>query len=259
MKTFNILAIGDIVGPETVGYLKERLWKYRKENNIALTIVNAENACVGNGLDTVSADTLLTCGADVITSGNHIWRKRDIRRYLDETPAVLRPLNYPSDAPGNGYIKYSAEGKIFLVANVLGIIYLDPLECPFLSVERMLEKENGNYDYAVLDIHAEATSEKIALARYFDGKINIIFGTHTHVATADEQILTNGTGYISDIGMSGPVNSVLGIKTECIIEKLKGKLPVKFDIAEGEIEVSGALFTLDGDSGRTAAVQRIKI
>lgn len=259
MKLFNIMAVGDVVGPNAVDYIRERLWKFRGENDISLVIVNAENACVGNGLDSAAAEILLSSGADVLTSGNHIWRKREIRSYLDETPEVIRPANYPENSPGNGYVKYTADGKVFLIINVLGVIYMEPLDCPFAAVEKILIKEKGNYDYAILDIHAEATSEKIAMARYFDGKLNVIFGTHTHVTTADEQILPNGTGYITDLGMSGPVNSVLGIRNDVIIEKLKDKLPVKFEIAGGDIEANCAVFTIDEETHRVVKVRRVKL
>ena len=258
-KYFNVMAVGDVVGPTTVEYIKNRLWKFRQENDISLVVLNAENACVGNGLDSTAAKILLASGADVLTSGNHIWRKNEIRSYLDQTTEVLRPANYPASSPGNGYVKYSADGKIFLIMNVLGVIYMEPLDCPFTTVEKILDKEKGNYDYAMLDIHAEATSEKIALARYFDGRINVIFGTHTHVTTADEQVLPEGTGYITDLGMCGPIDSTLGIKNECILEKLKNKLPVKFEIAGGEIEANCTVFTIDEEIQRVVKVRRVKL
>jgi len=259
MSTIQILAIGDIVGPAAVDHIKQKLWKYRSENNIALVVANAENACTGNGLDPEAAQAILDSGVDVITSGNHIWQKKSIYETLDEKQEILRPLNYPAGCPGNGYIKYLAEGKIYLVMNVMGIIFTEPLDCPFNAVEEILKKESGNYDYTVLDVHAEATSEKIALAYYFDGRINVVFGTHTHVATADEQILPNGTGYITDIGMTGPINSALGIKTECIIDKLKNKLPTKFEIAQNEIECNCVLFALDTDLNCVVKVSRVKL
>ena len=259
MSIINILAIGDIVGPAAVDYIKQKLWKYRSDNNIALVVANAENACTGNGLDPASAQIILENGVDVITSGNHIWQKNSMKPYLDEKPEILRPANYPAGCPGNGYIKYLAEGRIFLVMNVMGIIYTEPLDCPFDAVDEILKKESGSYDYTVLDVHAEATSEKYALANYFDGRINVVFGTHTHVATADEQVLPNGTGYITDIGMTGPINSILGIKPECIIEKLKYKMPTKFEIAQNDIECNCALFALDTDLNRVTKVSRVKL
>ena len=252
----NVLALGDVVGPRAVEYLKQHLWNLRRERNISLAVVNGENACVGNGLDAASAKQLLASGADVITSGNHIWHKKDIKDFLNDTDSLIRPANYRATTPGSGYMKINAEGYVFLVINIMGVVYMDPLENPFYTVERILDYERGRYDFAVLDIHAEATSEKYALARYFDGRVHIMFGTHTHVQTADEQILEKGSGFICDVGMTGPHDSVLGIRNECIIEKLMTNLPVKFEIAEGEIKANGAIFSLDADSGRVADVER---
>lgn len=259
INEMKILAVGDVVGPEAVAALSEKLRKYKSDNNICFTVVNGENASVGNGIDTQSAKQIIEAGADVITTGNHVWKKRDIRTFLDDSSQIVRPVNYPSSAPGNGYTKLNIDGYIFLVINVLGTVYLEPLDNPFMSVSKVLANEEGKYDFAVLDIHAEATSEKIALANYFDGRINIIFGTHTHVTTADERIFPRGTGYITDLGMSGPVDSVLGVKTDCIIEKFTTMLPVRFELASGDIEINGAVFTLDTSSGRITDVRRVKI
>ncbi|MBE6612498.1 MAG: YmdB family metallophosphoesterase [Ruminococcaceae bacterium] len=255
---FKVLAIGDVVGPAAVKYIKETLWGFRKANEINMVVCNAENAAVGNGLDPQSADTLLAAGCDVLTGGNHIFRKKEIRRYLEYSRTLIRPANYPYGTPGNGYTFADIDGYRVLVINVLGNIYLDPLACPFGTVDRILEREAGRFDFAVLDIHAEATSEKIAMGRYFDGRIHIIYGTHTHVATADTTILPRGTGYVTDLGMSGPPDGVLGIRADIIIEKMRTKLPVKFELAEGAPEVNGVVFTLDKSTGKAAAVERVK-
>lgn len=255
---FKMLAIGDIVGPEAVKYVSERLWSIRKRQSIDMVVCNAENAAVGNGLDPQSADKLIASGCDVLTGGNHIFRKREIRQYLDNTETLIRPANYPAGTPGNGYTTVNIDGYKVLVINVLGTIYLEPLACPFATVERILDREAGQYDFAVLDIHAEATSEKIALGRYFDGRINVVYGTHTHVATADTVILPRGTGYVTDLGMSGPPDGVLGVRADIIIDKLTKKLPVKFELAEGSTEVNGVVFTLDSTSGKVVSVERIK-
>lgn len=257
MNNFKILAIGDIVGQEAVKYVSEKLWAYRKANGVNMVVCNAENAAVGNGLDAQSADALLSAGCDVLTGGNHSFRRREIRAYLENSSAVIRPANYPYGTPGNGYTTVNIDGWRVLVINVLGTIYLEALACPFGTVERILEREEGRYDYAVLDIHAEATSEKIAMARYFDGKINVIFGTHTHVPTADTMILPRGSGYVTDLGMTGPNDGVLGVRADIIIEKLRRKLPVKFEIADGATEVQAVLYTLDTSSGKVTAVERV--
>ena len=258
MSLSRILTIGDIVGPQTVEHLVRRLWDFRRSNDINLTIANGENACIGNGLDAPTSKLLLSSGVDIITSGNHIWHKRDIREYLDSTDAVIRPANYRTTTPGSGYTKITVDGYVYLIINIMGVVYMDPLDNPFFIVDRILNHESGHYDFSVLDIHAEATSEKLAMAHYFDGRINIMFGTHTHVATADERILPRGSGYITDLGMCGPVNSVLGIRPEIIIEKLMTNMPVRFEIADGPIEACGAVFTLDIESKRITSVERVK-
>ena len=255
-RNFRILALGDVVGPEAVKYLSSTLWSYRKEHNINMVVCNAENSAIGNGLDPQSADKLLASGCDILTGGNHIFRKKEIRSYLDSSLEVIRPANYPIDAPGSGHTTISIDGYRVLVINILGVVFMEPLACPFATIDRILEREEGRYDFAALDIHAETTSEKIALARYFDGKINCIFGTHTHVATADEQILPRGSGYITDLGMTGPSESVLGIRSDIIIEKMRTKLPVKFELATGNIKSNGAIFELD-INGKCVSVERI--
>ncbi len=255
---FRILAIGDIVGPAAVKYVSEQLWSFRKKNSIDMVVCNAENAAVDNGLDPQSADKLIASGCDVLTGGNHIFRKREIRQYLESSDTLIRPANYPVGTPGNGYTTVNIDGYRVLVINVLGTIYLEPLACPFGTVDRILEREDGRYDFAVLDIHAEATSEKIALGRYFDGRISVVYGTHTHVATADTTILPRGTGYVTDLGMSGPPDGVLGVRADIIIDKLTKKLPVKFELAEGAPEVNGVIFTLDKSSGKAVSVERVR-
>lgn len=241
-----ILAIGDVVGPAAIEYLSERLWKMRDKFALDLIAVNGENASIGNGLSRADAEALLAAGADVITTGNHVWQKFDLRDYLDDSPYIVRPANYPAANPGSGSTIIDAAGRRVLVMNVAGVVYGEPLADPFEAVEHMLKYNEGRYDLSVLDIHAETTSEKMALARYFDGRINVIWGTHTHVQTSDAQILPGGTAFITDLGMTGPKDSILGVKSELIIRKLRTHMPVKFEIAGGEVRGEGAIFTLDG-------------
>ncbi len=254
-----ILAIGDIVGPQAIEALGGWLRNYKSQQGIDLAVVNGENASVGNGIDVNSAKAILDAGADVITTGNHVWHKREIRSFLDDSPQIVRPANYPDAVPGVGYTVVDAGGYRCLVINVLGTTFMEPLSCPFATVERILDRQSGRYDFAVLDIHAEATAEKIALASYFDGRIAVIFGTHTHVQTADERILPKGSGFITDLGMTGPTDSALGVKLECVIEKLTTHLPVRFELAEGPVEICGALFIYDLDLGRVVKAERIRI
>ena len=254
----NILCIGDVVGSEAVAYLSNHLWQKRSELGAHFCVVNGENAAPGNGIDVEPAKIILAAGADVITTGNHVWQKSGFRSYLNDSENVIRPTNYPAGCPGQGYVIANCEGYRVLVINVMGTVFLESLASPFETVERILERERGCYDFAILDVHAEATSEKIALGRYFDGRIGIVFGTHTHVQTADEQIFPGGTGYITDLGMTGPDDSILGVKVSCILEKVTLKMPVRFELAEGKITSHGALFTFDTDLGRCIDAKRVQ-
>lgn len=257
-KKMRILAIGDLVSPAAVQHLTDRLWPFRKERNIQFVLVNAENASTGNGLAPTEARQALDAGADVLTGGNHIFRKNALHSLLDQEPRLIRPANLPARAPGCGYTILHAEGYRMLVMNLLGRVFMDPAEDPFDAADGILKREAGRYDFALLDIHAESTSEKIALARYLDGRVHVIFGTHTHVATADEQVLPGGTGFITDLGFTGVQDSVLGVKSEIIIQRFRTHLPARFDFAEGEVTACGAIFDLDENTGRCRSVERVR-
>lgn len=251
-----IMAFGDVVGKNGTDSLCSQLWNLRKEYDADMVIVNGENAAVGNGLDKETCEELLRCGADVITGGNHIFRKSSVYSFLDNCESVIRPANYPSACPGSGYCIYDLFGYKVLVMNLLGTVYMESLESPFAVADRILEREKGSFDLSFVDIHAEATSEKYALARYLDGRVSAVFGTHTHVQTSDEQILECGTGYITDLGMCGPKNSILGIKSDIIIKRFLTKLPVRHEEAEGESQISFCVFTVDTSSGKCVGVER---
>ena len=252
-----ILAIGDVVGARSIEYLNARLWKYREANRVDFVVANGENASDIHGISAPDARSLLDAGADLITLGNHTYGRRDICTLLSDSERIIRPANYPPMAPGGGYTLLRIGGCRLLCINVLGTALLESLACPFQTVDRILEREAGNYDISLMDIHAEATSEKIALARYFDGRITMMFGTHTHVQTADEQILPGGSGYITDLGMTGPVGGVIGTDSEAVIEKFRTKMPIRFRVADGEISAHGALFTLSDDTLAVTSVQRV--
>ncbi|MBR4206333.1 MAG: YmdB family metallophosphoesterase [Clostridia bacterium] len=254
-----ILCLGDVVGEEGVRFLEEggRLRKLIAEKKADLTVVNGENSAEGNGISRDSAGRLLDAGADVITGGNHTWKQRDVYSLLDEGDALLRPANYPTDAPGLGYLIADVRGYRVLVMNVAGCVYMEPVAPPHETAARILKNERGRYDLAVCDLHAEATSEKLFFARYFDGKLAAVFGTHTHVQTADEQILPGGTGYITDLGMCGSMNGVLGVKTESVVHKFTVRTPVRFEHAVGNCRLHGALFSVDEKTGRCVGVERI--
>jgi metallophosphoesterase (TIGR00282 family) len=252
-----ILAIGDIVGTKAVAYLGQNLWAQRRALGVDFVIANGENASDIHGICTADAEELLSAGVDMITLGNHSFGRRDICTMLCDSNSIIRPANYPACVPGSGSSILNIDGWKILCINVLGTALMDSMACPFATVDRILAREDGNYDISILDIHAESTSEKIALGRYFDGRINIIFGTHTHVPTADEQILEAGSGYITDIGMTGPTNGVIGADAQAVIERMRTKIPTFFRVADGEIKAHGALFTLDTTSKKVTEVKRI--
>lgn len=255
-----ILALGDVVGHYGLSLLTKgrRLNELRQNLRADLVIVNAENTSPGNGLRPDDADTLLNAGCDVITGGNHIFRHHSLYPLLDECSSVIRPANYPAAAPGCGYSISSASGYRVLVINLQGCVFMEPLASPFETADKILAANEGRYDIAVADIHAEATSEKIAFARYVDGRISAVFGTHTHVQTNDASILPGGTGYITDLGMCGSMNGVLGVKTECIIHKFTVKTPMGFESAEGCGMIHGALFEIDTVTKKCICCKEIK-
>ena len=256
----NILAIGDIVGASGRDYLLANLWAYRTAEKIDLVVANGENVCMGhgNGIDPESAQALLAAGVDVITGGNHSFRRFDYYTALDDTAVLLRPANFPAEAPGCGDCIVNAGGARVLVMNVMGTMFTQSLACPFETVEKILARRAGMYDVAVLDIHAEGTSEKAAIARYFDGKIAVMFGTHTHVQTADARILPKGSGFLTDLGMTGPTESILGVSVDVIIKQMKSKLPGKYTLAEGNVEAQGAFYRLNAQNTQIEMVENIK-
>ena len=253
-----ILAIGDVVGIKSVDYLSDRLFRIKSELDVDFTVINGENASEIHGISKREAKSLFDAGADVITLGNHAFGQRDICEMLSDDYSIIRPANYPALVPGTGHITINHKGKRILCINVLGNALMDAMACPFDTVDNILESEKGSYDISILDIHAETTSEKIALARYFDGRISVIFGTHTHVQTADEQILPRGTGYITDLGMTGPVNSVIGTDVNAVIEKFRTKMPTRFTVGSGEIKACGAIFEVEDASNKVKSVRRVR-
>ncbi len=252
-----ILAIGDIVGTRAIKYLENNLWKLRDKYKIDYVIANGENASEIHGVSAHDAEAILAAGVDFITLGNHTWNKRDIYQFLDNNPErIIRPANYPGSAPGYGHATVNVNGYRILIINALGQAFMEPIGDPFDTVELILAREDGSYDFSILDIHAEATSEKYAVARVFDGKINIIFGTHTHVPTADVQILPGGSAYVTDLGMTGPRNGVLGVDAERTITKMRTHMPTQFIVANGDIHADAVIFELDGE--RVIKAERIE-
>ena len=254
------LAIGDVFGKNGCDFLLKKLPVIKKEYSIDLVIANGENSAEGNGILPSSAETLYAAGVDVITGGNHSLRRKEIYTMLEENPFLLRPANYPASIPGKGITYVDMGYTTVAVINILGVIYLESLACPFETADKLINEAKANgAKIIIVDFHAEATSEKRALGYYLDGKVSCVFGTHTHIQTSDEQILPNNTGYITDIGMTGVIDSVLGVEKNIIIQKMKDKLPVKFFSANGDCELNGCIFDIDKTTGFVTSVERIKI
>ena len=257
-----LLCIGDVCGQNGCEKVRNTLPRLKKEHNIDVVIINGENSAEGNGVTPFSADYLFACGADVITGGNHSFRNSQIVSYLDSNDFILRPHNLPEAESGKGYCLLDKGRYSVAVINLSGTIYLDKLKAsnPFLAADELIEKaKNDGANIIVVDFHAEATSEKRALGFYLDGKVSAVFGTHTHIQTADNKILPNGTGYITDLGMTGPEDSVLGVKKEIIINRLKSNDMSKFELAEGECTLNGCIFEVDEKTGEAFSTQRILI
>ena len=256
----NILCIGDVVGESGCEILRHRLSSLKKQYKIDLTIVNGENSAEGNGITKGSAEHLFTSGADVITGGNHTLRRSEVFNYLDENPFLLRPANLPSDVAGKGYCLVDLGYTTVAVINVLGTVYMESMDCPFTCCDRLIEKAKADgASIIIVDFHAEATSEKRALGFYLDSRVTALVGTHTHVQTNDMQILPLGTAYATDLGMTGVRDSVLGVKPEIAIAKMKDKLPVKFQNQTGDAMINGCVIEVDKATKKATAITPINI
>ena len=252
-----ILAVGDIVGESGVRKLKEMLPQIKENEKIDFVITNGENSAGGMGITERNFKDIIEAGTDVITMGNHTWGKKDIFNFIDN-PKLLRPANYPKGVVGKGMGIYECNGKKIAVMNFIGRVDINILsENPFIMAKEMVEEIKNKVDIIIIDFHAEATAEKIAIARYLDGKITALFGTHTHVQTADEQILPKGTAYITDIGMTGPKNSVIGMDVDASIKRFETTLPEKYKLAEGECILSGVIFNIDDINCKVTDIKRI--
>ncbi|ABZ84931.1 conserved hypothetical protein [Heliomicrobium modesticaldum Ice1] len=252
-----ILFIGDIVGKPGRRAVELMVPKLVRERAIDFVIANGENAAGGNGITREITHELLDRGIHVLTMGNHVWDKREIMDFIDSEPRLIRPANYPMGAPGRGWGLFTLpNGKRIAVGNFCGRVFLDNLDCPFYAVGRMLESLHGQTDYVFIDFHAEATSEKVAFGWHLDGRAAAVVGTHTHVQTADECILPGGTAYISDVGMTGPRDSVLGVKREAILRKFITGLPVRFETATGPLQFCAVIITL-GAKGKATKIERV--
>jgi 2',3'-cyclic-nucleotide 2'-phosphodiesterase len=255
-----ILFIGDIVGKPGRQAIRGLLRKVIADYEIEFTIANGENSAGGMGITPAIALEILGEGVDVLTSGNHIWAKREIIPFLDEENRLLRPANYPGRAPGRGMgIFHAANGQSVGVLNLEGRVFMKSLECPFRVGEKGIESLKEETKIVIVDFHAEATSEKKALGWFFDGKASAVLGTHTHVQTSDEKVLSEGTAYITDVGMTGPNDSVIGIRKQVALGRFLTQIPWKFDVATGEVELQGITVDVDPQTGKANEIRRIRM
>lgn len=254
-----LLFIGDIVGKTGRSAVKSLLPKLTDKYKIDLVIANGENIAGGFGLTEPLVQDLFKYGVHVITTGNHVWDKKEFIDYIPKDGRVLRPLNYPPGVPGYGSIVYPVQGTKVAVVNISGRVFMTHVDCPFRSIDAELERLRKEAKIIIIDFHAEATSEKIAFGFYVDGRVSALIGTHTHVQTADEKILPKGTAYITDVGMTGPSFSVIGIDVDQIIQRFLTSMPAKFEVAQGDSIFSAVVIEIDTDSGRATGIQRLQL
>ncbi len=254
-----ILCIGDIVGKPGRKAIQQKISDFREEEGIDFVIANGENSASGSGITPKLMSQLLNAGVDVITTGDHIFKNKEVMSCIED-PRLLRPNNYVADASGNGYgIFKMGDDTTIAVINLSGRVFMDPCECPFSDVEKVLAELNGKTNIIIVDMHAEATSEKIAMGWYLDGRVSGIFGTHTHIQTADERVLPSGTAYITDVGMTGPYESILGRKIENVLHKFTTNMPSRFDVASGDVRICGVMIMVDDSNGHARSIERVSI
>lgn len=255
-----VLFIGDIMGEPGRKAINRALPKIVSQHQVDLVIGNGENVAGGFGITPDLALELFEMGLSVITTGNHAWDKKEILKFFDREPRLLRPANYPDGAPGSGrYVVESPGGEKIGILQLMGRAYMPPVDCPFQVAKRELAHLKGEVSTVLVEMHAEATSEKMAMGHFLDGQVAAVVGTHTHVQTADEQLLTNGTAYITDIGMTGPLHSVIGIKKELAIEKFLTSMPRRFEVASGPSVFCAVLLDIDASQGKALSIERLRV
>jgi metallophosphoesterase (TIGR00282 family) len=250
----NILVIGDIIGRPGRQVINKHLRALRRQHKIGLVIGNAENTAGGFGLTLNTAHELLGDGVDVLTSGNHIFAQKEIIPYLDSDMPLLRPLNYPAGVPGRGYLVYGGA----LIVNLMGRVFMNNLDCPFRAMDRLLDELGKKHKVIIVDFHAEATSEKVAMGRYLAGRVSAVLGTHTHVGTIDAQILPGGTAYVTDIGMTGPTDSIIGDDADAVIQRFLTQMPHRLSVGRGKPVLNAVLVEVDEASGKAISIKRIQ-
>lgn len=257
----NILFLGDIVGKAGRQAIKQKLKAIKKEHAVDLTIINCENSAAGFGVTHAIVDELFAAGADVLTTGDHIWDKREVFEFLDMETYLVRPANYPDNLPGHGYCLYTMPtGKVVAVVNIIGQVFMSTnLDSPFQCANRIVKELEGKADYIFVDFHCEATSEKNAMGYYLDGRVTAVVGTHTHVPTADERILPKGTAYQTDAGMVGALNSVIGMTVETSLKRFVDRLPQRLEVALTDAQINGVLITTNDNDMLCKSIKRIQV
>lgn len=254
-----ILFIGDIVGSPGREAIRKLLPELKKEYGLDFVIANAENAAGGSGITPKIAEELFSLGLDALTSGDHIWKKKEVFEIINQEERILRPLNFPITAPGRGFgVFKTKEGLKLGVVCVNGRVFMEALDCPFKTTLAAVESLSKQTNIIIVDIHAEATSEKVALGWYLDGKVSAVLGTHTHIQTADERILPQGTAYLTDAGMTGPFDSVIGRRIEDVLERFLSSIPTRFQVAKENIQLHGAVLDIDEKTGKAHSIVRIQ-
>ncbi len=248
-----ILAIGDIIGRPGRQAVNKLLPDLQGQYGLDLVVANAENTAGGFGLTPATARDLLDAGVDVLTSGNHIWAQKEIIPYLDGEMPILRPLNYPTGVPGKGYIVRSQA----MVVNLIGRTFMSNFDCPFRAMDQLLAELRHKPPVIIVDFHAEATSEKMAMGRYLDGRVSAVLGTHTHVGTIDAQLLPQGTAYVTDIGMTGPIDSIIGDDTETVLRRFLTAIPHRLSVGQGKTMLNAVMVRVDDESGKAISIDRI--
>ncbi|WP_017727397.1 TIGR00282 family metallophosphoesterase [Halalkalibacterium ligniniphilum] len=254
-----ILFIGDVVGSPGRKMIQQYLGSLKKKYKPTLTVVNGENAANGKGITEKIYKGFLDAGAQAVTLGNHAWDNRDIFEFIEGVNLLVRPANFPEGTPGKGYTMIKVNDVEFAVINMMGRTFLAPNDCPFRKIDQVLEEVKKRTPYVFVDFHAEATSEKQAMGWHVDGRVSAVVGTHTHVQTADNRVLPKGTAYITDVGMTGPYDGILGVEREAVLRKFYTNLPVRFEVAQGREQLNGVIIDLDSKTGLAKSIERILI
>ena len=255
----NVLFLGDVVGKPGRRAIQFLLPRLIDRERVDLVIANCENATDGSGIDPKNAHELLETGVHVLTSGNHVWRRKEIIEFIGREPRLLRPANFPPAAPGHGWaVCETADATPIAVLNLIGRVFMDSVDCPFRTAEALLPELRARARIIVVDMHGEATSEKAAMGWFLAGKVSAVLGSHTHVQTADERLLPGDTAYITDVGMCGPTESVIGVEKELALRRFITHMPVKFEVAGGPVVVQGAVVDIDPETGRARGIRRLR-